>query len=305
MTPLAHYIAKQQLLPIGERECLAGSARFSDWHCFDCSPVVDMAAILVKKMVEDMKNGRDVVSGTLSFLPAESTWIEWRHTEWSWREKQKVVCGKPKTHDPKNRDGYLLVDRGDQYADVSHLWEDGRELLPLFTLPIAKNHNDDVVLHDFTPGEGNPDGLGIPGYGYVADEPNAWDESRIGWRSGIWNTTYDAFLLYACLAMINTPNVVGRRVNRAHVGLQKRLAAQPGAAHVGALRPWTEIILDVTEPPDSAGAGAGAAQRMSGRKALHFCRSHLRIQNGRLTKVRAHWRGDAALGIVQSRYKVA
>jgi hypothetical protein len=42
----------------------------------------------------------------------------------------------------------------------------------------------------------------------------------------------------------------------------------------------------------------------TGEKCLHFCRSHLRVRNGRLEQVKAHWRGNPSLGIKQTRYKL-
>lgn len=308
MTPLAHYIAKQQLLPVDQRQYRASSARFSEWHCFDCSPVIEMATILAKKMVEDMRSQRDTLSGALAFLPAPQTWIEWRHTPWSWAEEQRLCSKKQGRFDPRAREGFLLSDRGDGYAEVSSHWfDDGgkRELGAHYALPIACGASDEVKLHSWEHDRSDIP-IGIPGYGVFYGEDD-FDDIALAQKciGGIWASTYHALILYACLAMINTPSVVGRRVNRAHAGLQKRLASLRGSPHGGALRPWTEIVLEVTEPRDGAGADACAAERMSGRKALHFCRSHLRIQNGRLTRVRAHWRGDAALGIVQSRYKVA
>jgi hypothetical protein len=70
------------------------------------------------------------------------------------------------------------------------------------------------------------------------------------------------------------------------------------------LRAWTEIVLEVT-PPSEAGALDPGEAHLTGRRALHFCRQHLRIRGGRLELVKAHWRGDAAIGIKQSRYRVA
>ncbi|WP_257540605.1 hypothetical protein [Sphingobium sp. CFD-1] len=100
------------------------------------------------------------------------------------------------------------------------------------------------------------------------------------------------------LAIINTPKLVDRRSRHPHKALARELR-QSSNSRIQ-LRPWTEIRLDLN-PQEATGEGAA---RISGRKCLHFCRSHIRIQNGKLTIVRPHWRGDSALGVSQSRYVV-
>lgn len=104
----------------------------------------------------------------------------------------------------------------------------------------------------------------------------------------------------ALLALINTPRLVGRREHCPHRVLTRELARE-GAEIT--LRAWTEVLLELT-PRTSTGDSADP-ERLSGRKCLHFCRSHLRFQNGRLVVVRPHWRGDVGLGVKQSDYRVA
>lgn len=108
-------------------------------------------------------------------------------------------------------------------------------------------------------------------------------------------------LLYALLAMINTPRIIGRTTHMPHSGLQRKLAKARGMVGKFPLHAWTEIKLDVGPPKVSEG---DQEIRLSGRKALHFVRSHLRVRRGLLELVSAHWRGDPALGIKQSRYKL-
>jgi hypothetical protein len=69
------------------------------------------------------------------------------------------------------------------------------------------------------------------------------------------------------------------------------------------LRAWTEIKLEVC-PPKWAGDLPENETHFTGTRALHFCRAHARIRLGRLEFVRAHWRGDPALGIKRSRYRL-
>lgn len=109
-----------------------------------------------------------------------------------------------------------------------------------------------------------------------------------------------ASILIAALAMINTPRIIGRRQYMPHAGLQRRLAAAKGMVGKFPLHAWTEIKLEV-RPPEEAG-DAEHQTYLTGEKALHFCRAHLRVRLGKLEYVRSHWRGNPALGIKQSRY---
>lgn len=72
-------------------------------------------------------------------------------------------------------------------------------------------------------------------------------------------------------------------------------------AVVPPLLSYREVILNLTpeERAMSRGDGSGPG------KALHRCRSFMRVRNGRVEMVRAHWRGSAARGIVLSTHKVS
>jgi len=109
-------------------------------------------------------------------------------------------------------------------------------------------------------------------------------------------------MLIPLLAMINSPKIIGRQQHTPHVGLQRALARSRGLVGRFELQPWTEIKLHVT-PPDVTEHEAKEV-RLTGAKALHFCRSFLRVRLGRLELVSAHWRGDKTLGIKRSRYVV-
>jgi len=108
---------------------------------------------------------------------------------------------------------------------------------------------------------------------------------------------------YAALALINTPRLIGRRQHMPHRGLERRLLKQQKLLGHFPLHAWTEIKLEVT-PPEDAGGSPSTEAHLTGRKALHFCRAHLRVRDGRVAIVRGHWRGDAALGIKRSRYRL-
>jgi hypothetical protein len=109
-------------------------------------------------------------------------------------------------------------------------------------------------------------------------------------------------VLYAALAMINTPRHIGRRQHSPHTGLMRKLAHARGGVGKYPLHAWTEILLDIS-PPHHSGDGTHEG-RLSGRKALHFCRKFSRVKLGRVEWVTSHWRGDPALGMKRSRYRV-
>lgn len=103
------------------------------------------------------------------------------------------------------------------------------------------------------------------------------------------------------LDLINTPGLVGLKQHAPHRGLAKRLGGLRSGRYP--LHGWSEIVLKHQTTL------AGDAEQLTGvtyHKCLHFVRSHRRrYKDGRETVVVAHWRGDPALGIKRTRYKVA
>lgn len=108
----------------------------------------------------------------------------------------------------------------------------------------------------------------------------------------------------AMLAIINSPRLIGRKQHMLHKGLERRLANAKGLVGKFPLHAWTELKLSVSDIGKQAD-GTNYEAHYTGEKCLHFCRSHLRIRNGKLERVTAHWRGNPALGIKRTRYKVA
>lgn len=107
--------------------------------------------------------------------------------------------------------------------------------------------------------------------------------------------------LYAVLAMINTPRIIGRVQHMPHRGLEKALLANRSLVGKFPLRAWTEIKLHIT-PPVIAGVPEPVEAHLTGRKAYHFVKAYTRVSSGKL--VAAYWRGDPSLGIIRSRYRV-
>jgi hypothetical protein len=118
------------------------------------------------------------------------------------------------------------------------------------------------------------------------------------------NNTAPALLSAAhCLLMlINTPKIIGRRQHMPNAGLERRLT-RGFRGKSFPLHAWTEILLQVRKPTE-IDDGEPHEAHLTGSRALHFVRKHIRIRLGRLEYVSAHWRGDPSLGIKQSRYVV-
>jgi hypothetical protein len=109
-------------------------------------------------------------------------------------------------------------------------------------------------------------------------------------------------LVIANLALINTPKIIGRTTHLPHRRLEKELARAFKKPGKYPLQAWHEIKLHVAVPPEFKGDFKEA--HLTGMRALHFCRAHLRIRLGQVEFVSWHWRGNPAMGIKQTRYLV-
>jgi hypothetical protein len=105
------------------------------------------------------------------------------------------------------------------------------------------------------------------------DRPEDWTPERL----------VPAYLLF-----INSPRVIGRRQHMPHRGLERKLIARRHLVGKFPLHAWTEIKLevDLRGARDASGEPSHEAH-LTGHRALHFCRSHLRIRLGRLEIVTA------------------
>lgn len=236
-------------------------------HCFELSDVHDV----LNDLSHDIQEGNSQAGANLAFLPAERVFIEWESED-------------------NGREGFLLTARKDGASDMIYASEcaiDDR-------LPSgwwASNCEERIRLFD--PVRGQIGGI----IDLSADE--FWDN----WKDEDWSPRkWDAARCISALALINSPRIIGRRQHTPHRGLERKLTKRFG---VGAfpLRGWTEIKLEICPPEDFSDRDSAEAH-LTGQKALHFCRAHLRIRRGNLEVVRGHWRGDAALGIKRSRYRL-
>jgi hypothetical protein len=267
MTPLAQKIVNGLTLPKKDRTFTDRCDlldRMDDIHCFECTAIEGVVNASAEKFRASMLDGHD----TLAFLPAPRTWIELSSPMVDWDSQKPMGVG---------RIGFLMEDQGD-YAMCRMAMDQGGKFgsMPGYFRFALR---------------GNPDKKHI----HMSESMGKYHELFSCWIT----------LLYGYLAFINTPRVVGRRQHMPHAGLQRKLAHARGMVGKFPLHAWTEIRLEVTPPKlDRSAVGEPHETRLTGAKAQHFCRCHLRIRLGQVELVSAHWRGDPALGIKQTRYRL-
>lgn len=293
MTPLAKALAQQAASnpkwwrESGSEKLLAPFPR--EVKCFEVSAVVDLASDLAQQAYE-----RGNLVEALAFLPAPVTWLEQRYTRHD---------GTPALQ------AYLLVDQGDNTATVASTIGceiNGRTVfipIPLGSLRLLNEADPDGWAIDSTILS-----QGVDVRSHATNLVRHLHLTRSGVQAPLRETDVDAALddaqarswqLYATLSLINSPKIVGRSEHKASSGLNKFLARKSGTPFQ--LLPWHEIFLDITPPPE---AEMESGTRLSGPRALHFCRQHIRIKRGRLEMVRAHYRGSAEVGIGRANYTV-
>jgi hypothetical protein len=143
--------------------------------------------------------------------------------------------------------------------------------------------------------DSDPDEWAITATQYVIDNYQP-PSSREDTLKNVYNMV---LFTYSALAVINSPRIVGRVDNQPMVKLSKDQGKRTGQPY--RLLPWHRVQLNITP---SARDGGDPARTLSGPRALHYCRQHLRIKRGKLEYVRGHFRGDAAVGISRSYYSV-
>lgn len=269
MTPLAHQIAKQRSTAPRRRTIRdeAGMLQhFDDVHCFECTAIQEMVCDLADKIIAEPE-----IVGRLAFLPAPRTWLEWVEDG----VRQGVLLIQPDDEDGEPICAYV------SFAMVNEDHPSGSHIITVSAEAVDDSADKRPVIPLF---------------------------SRSRWIGPILEASDDRGRLtlariYARLACINTPRVIGRRMHLPHAGLQKQIARSKGLVGKFPLRAWTEIELKVSPPSDESALPPRDGY-LTGARALHFVRAFLRIRLGKLELVSAHWRGDASLGIKQTRYRL-
>lgn len=279
MTPLAGQFALQLTLPIKDRHyfitqnntgdflrSFLGSARF-----FECSAIIDMAFDISKQLSDLWGNkGIDGYAG-LTFLPAPSVWLEFKLPQMPSRSAlilQEGINGQSAV-------AALATAEGGEFCieHMGYLSLDGgkfRTTRGMFEQTTADMYRCIKTV-----------------------SPN--DDNQI--RSVILMAGQ------ALLACINSPKIIGTRQQMPHRKVERELIKAFGPGKFP-LHAWTELQLKVAKPVE-IDDGEPHEAHLTGRRALHFCRKHIRIRRGKLEYVSAHWRGDAAIGIKQTRYRVS
>jgi hypothetical protein len=208
MTPLAHAITKELLLPVAKRSFRDQCGLLDlmdDIHCFECSAVTGLATEMstfvsdwLPDETEEERNLRatsrfNKMAAVTSFLPAPKTWLEWMRGD--------------------IRVGLLLVER-EGWAEMRAAFSRGNiwgsvETAPAFGLKELAG------------------------------------QLRVRSSADVAVATNDAIYAQILLALINSPRVVGRETHEPHRGLQRAVRAR-GAQHP--LHAWTEIRLEVGAP---------------------------------------------------------
>lgn len=282
MTPLAHAIILDSLLPQKARkfsdECgLVPLMR--EIKCFECTEALEAALTIGWKQNKSREQNNDrlrTMGAVTTFLPAPFTWVEFRGCEigqWSKEARYGIL---------------LTEDEGEIIGRFAIRSSDGKNFgsgLYIFSML--------TYSQEYEPGRT----IGLfPAFSATASHQIARLQEMGREKEALDSVQRIASLMTPMLSIINTPNIIARVERPAHKGLQRRIGGE------FRLRPWTEIKLCVT--PDKASAASGTGVLFTGKRALHFCRSYLQINHGKLTLVSAHWRGDPALGIVKAKYKV-
>jgi len=284
MTPFAQRILNDSMLPVARRQFQYNGCGHPhiprdllSAQVFELTAVSELIPQLGLKMFTE-KSKPTVITGlhetNYAFLPAPTTWIEY--------------CLPNDEDDPpprgsKQRFGWLLNEvRELRMATMQLCWTrtdptDGYDYMGVICESVIPLQHCDILgqLH--------------------------WNRPLEACRSWFSDERAQTLTMdvYPMLALINTPRVIGRRQHMPHVGLERKLGRARGMVGRFPLQAWNEIILEVANPRFD---GEDHETHLTGHKALHFCRAHLRIRFGQLEFVQSHWRGDPAIGMKRSRY---
>jgi hypothetical protein len=322
MTPLAMKLARELTLPIAQRtfDDRAGVLDLigQDLHCFEVSALSkSVNAVLDEPLDENDADGAWDVWNELAtmipglFLPSPVTWLEQVFGG------NRMACVLQQSGDVFSlitvHDGIYggcsvdmckfrarsLLEAGDRIDvfDLAELEEDADQR-PLF--------DTGKLLNGLTPETVTPEQVGRLVVARDALEARINSLQRgIERGTSMMNFVGAAHrfigMCVLTLDLINTPGLVGLRQHDPHRGLAKRLYAARGGSYP--LQGWSEIVLKhQTQYAEDTVHHTGATFH----KCLHFVRSHRRhYRNGHVAIIPAHWRGDPALGIKRTRYRVA
>ena len=324
MTPLAQKIARELTLPVKQR--VFDNERVlslfnQDMHCFDITAIA--------KPISDAMDEGNVwpdVSSILPnmFLPSPVTWLEY------------VKEGRRVSHIVEMDGERFRIAVATCAADRTPFAVDMAFFKSCSVLQSADRIAVEIIeeddkIDDFTSAKTLPNLEELKHRAYMkgcADARQSIYDSGVGqsrrWlearkelltgqskavhrklsvleaKEGVLGAVNSA-IAFSVLAvdLINTPGIVGMRQHAPHAGLARNLASHGIGKYP--LRGWSEVAVKTHTTFDEGEYESGATFR----KCLHFVRSHKRhYRDGKVTIIPAHWRGDPALGIKRTRYKV-
>lgn len=291
MTPLASRLAKQLVVPkrkrwLTDEGCTLVRQHLDDTHCFEVTAAVELERELRDTVQKQGAQDGSQFIGQYVFLPAPKTWIEYFHPQLG-RHAFSLI--ETPTDDATAAFATWFIDDAinplgwislvsDDYRVAA--WPD--DPMRRFRLSLPTDRAAETVVCDLIEllARSHGDGSQSSGVGLLAQ--------------------YLMSCIHMFLIVINTPRIVGRKQHMPNRNLERKLMQKLSAGKFP-LHAWTEIKLEIAKPPE-IDDGEPHEAHLTGRRALHFCRKHIRIRNGKLEYVRAHWRGDPAIGIKRSRY---
>lgn len=268
MTPLAHRIAKELTAPVRRRSFHSDTGQLRVLPNISRAHCFEVSAVLplMGDLIDAAEKGGSPLRDEYIFLPANPTWIELSVGA----EKGRVGF---MLYQPSCPGGELMCPPAPKVIEWVFVGSDSFGVAESGAFVVEQGAHmlqyADIDL---------PEDCQPPGHKMLQD------------------------VAVAALAIINTPRLIGRCQHMPHRGLERSLRGV-GAIGRYPLHAWHEIILEA-RPTYYDHAGVEREAHLTGRRCLHFCRSHLRVRSGRLELVSAHWRGDPALGIRRARYQV-
>jgi hypothetical protein len=288
MPPLAFQLLKDLTTPGAFRSTadrIIFWAAVQESKFFDMTAVQEVVGDTAQKIARQYDEG-DLFNGRLAFLTAAHTWLE---TEMDCEdtlpdEGNRVVVSRRRVAtvlvgiDCTREAGVMRI-----MQDAYGQWTLSRPLEPT-TLPLVASGR-------------KPDREAQREWSKVVQER----EPMLPLDDASLMAAH--FVIYAALALINTPRVIGQRRHMPHERIERDKLKSLGLVGKFPLHAWTEIILRVALPDDRTGEPSREAH-LTGEKCLHFCRTHIRVRLGLLEYVEGHYRGNPALGFKRSRYSV-
>ncbi|MEQ1883310.1 MAG: hypothetical protein ABL878_20345, partial [Burkholderiales bacterium] len=257
MTPLCSAILKDYL-NVGRRKLIQCKGIESNvdyrtiigWmnncHCFEITDVLELVVDLANKIFDD-----PISTQELAFLPGPHTWLEF--------------------FDDGLRRAYLIVAGDDQCV---------AKVVSFAGFSVGRFRSDRNFKKMWVHLHASKLGLYDKDINFIGGNPSWSPENNDRfadlltrhpeWADIVEDMKHpggDDSLLYAALAMINSPRSIGRTVHPANRALERKITSIPSSERY-AVNAWTEIKLEVS-PPKGSQDYFESDGALVGRRALH------------------------------------